>query len=360
MSVWGYMIDHWGMLVLLIGICVALYSDIQLERRMIFRISLTSILLFIYSVSCYMEHYLGNQPEYSIFRTILSAFNYSLVTFILVNIIMILYPEQKLYLYFPALLNASLCFISIPTGIVFYITEENHFQRGMLGYLTYFITGLYLFYLFINMFKKSRIQKKDLPLPLYMSLTAVICLIAPLFTYADTLHWFNITITTDVLLYYVFLLQQFTKRDPLTKLLNRQSYYNDAEKYEENITAIVAMDMNGLKEINDKEGHVAGDTALKALADCFWRAAQNRHSVYRIGGDEYVILCANSTEDDVKSLIGNINQEVAKTPYTCSIGYAMRSDDCTIDKLYQQADARLYEDKKLFYQNTGKDRRRRR
>ena len=41
---------------------------------------------------------------------------------------------QKGYLFFPAILNAILCFISIPTGLVFYFTPDNHFTRGTLGY----------------------------------------------------------------------------------------------------------------------------------------------------------------------------------------------------------------------------------
>ena len=73
-----------------------------------------------------------------------------------------------------------------------------------------------------------------------------------------------------------------------------------------------------------------------------------------------MILCIGISESEVLSLIERIRQEVAKTPYTCSIGYAMKTDGSTIDTLYQSADAMLYEDKKRFYESTGKDRRKRR
>ena len=120
------------------------------------------------------------------------------------------------------------------------------------------------------------------------------------------------------------------------------------------------MDMNGLKELNDNDGHVAGDLALKTLADCFRKAAQHRQRVYRIGGDEYVIICVNSTESDVLKLVERIRQEVAETAYTCSVGYAMKTDDSSIDKLYQKADTVLYKDKQSFYETVGKDWRNRR
>ena len=359
MSIAEYLSDHWVMLVPLIGMSILLVSDIHLERKMIQRIAATNIMLFIYSIFCYIEAYLGNQLEYSIWRTILTAVNYSLVTFILVEIIMVVYREQRIYVLIPAILNTIVCFISIPTEIIFYIDEENHFHRGPLGFFTHVVSGLYLLYFIIRMFTNKRRQKEDYPLLIFMTMTAVLCLLLPLFLESAVLHWFVATIAVDVLLYYVFLLQQFTKRDPLTRLLNRQSYYFDSDKNFGIITSVITIDMNGLKEINDSKGHVAGDVALKTIAECFWNAAQRKQRVYRIGGDEFVVLCTNASEEEVKALIERIRQEVAKTPYTCSIGYAMKSEGNTMDNLYHRADIMLYEEKKLFYERNGKDRRKR-
>lgn len=354
-----YLKQHWVMLVPLIGMSILLISDIHIERRMIRRIAITNFILFIYSIFCYIEAYLGNQPEYSIWRTILSAVNYSLVAFILVEIIMIVYREQRVYVLIPAIINMILCFISIPTGIVFTFDQNNHFHRGPVGHIAYIVCGLYLAYFIIRMFTSKRRQKEDFPLLIFMSVTAIVCLLVPMFLDEPVLHWFVATIAVDILLYYVFLLQQYTKRDPLTKLLNRQSYYFNSEKNFGIITSVITIDMNGLKEINDTKGHIAGDAALKAIADSFLRAAQRKYRVYRIGGDEFIILCNNSSEDEVKVLIDHIKLEVAKTPYTVSVGYAMKSEGSTIDDLYHRADTMLYEEKKRFYELTGKDRRKR-
>lgn len=359
MSITDYLGEHWGLLIIIMGIAILLILDAHLERRIVRLVGLTNTMLFLYSVSCYAETYLGNQTEYTILRPILSAFNYGLVTFILVVTITIMYPGQKKLLFLPAILNAILCFVSIPTGIVFHISNNNHFYRGPLGYLPFIINGLYLAYLIFNLLRSTRAQKEDYLLILFMSFTSLFCLISPLVDPDLSLHWFNITIAIDILLYYVYLLQQFTKRDPLTNLLNRQSYYSDAEKYHEYITAVVTMDMDGLKELNDSEGHIAGDTALKTLGDCFWRAAQRKQRVYRIGGDEYVILCMGAMEPEVKSLVDRIHKEVEKTPYTCSVGYAMKTNNDSIDRLYQLADSDLYIEKKEFYERSGKLRRKR-
>ena len=156
-----YLEQHWVMLVPLIGMSILLISDIHLERWMIRRIAITNFILFIYSIFCYIETYLGNQPEYSIWRTILSAVNYSLVAFILVEIIMIVYREQRVYVLIPAIINMILCFISIPTGIVFTIDQNNHFHRGPVGHIAYIVCGLYLAYFIIRMFTSKKRQKEE-------------------------------------------------------------------------------------------------------------------------------------------------------------------------------------------------------
>lgn len=357
MTILNYISENWGFLVLLLGMATVLYSDTYLEKRMIMRIAQTLVMLFAYSVSSYIETYLGNQTELSPFRLVLSAVDYALVPFILVSVIMIMYPMQRLYLYIPALMNAVLCFISIPTEIVFRFTQENTFGRGPLGFIPFFINALYLVYLIINLFYHNRFMKEEFFIMLYMSATAVTCLILPLFSSNGNTMWFTITIAIDVLLYYVFLLQQFSKRDPLTGLLNRQTYYSDSEKYANDISAVITLDMNGLKKINDNEGHLAGDTALKTLADCFWKASQHNQRVYRIGGDEFVILGKNITEDDVRALIERIRKETSATPYHCSIGFAMKQKGKSIEQLYVLADEMLYAEKQRYYAESGIDRR---
>ena len=354
MSISDYLTEYWGVVVLLIGLSIVLFSDMHLERKVIYQMSLAISMLFLYTVTCYVESYFSNLEFYSPMRAVLSAVNYSLITFILVSIIVIVYPRKKIYLLIPAIVNAVLCIVSIPTGIVFYFANGNHFGRGPLGYLTYVVNGLYLIYFIGNLFNSKKNNKEDYPLLIYLVVTAVACLAMPLFMEEVSMHWFMVTIAIEIVLYYVYLLQQNTKRDSLTKLLNRQSYYSDSEKHIDEITSIVAIDMDGLKEINDNQGHKAGDVALKTLADCFWKASSQNHRVYRIGGDEYVILCLESTKDDVKSLIERIRQEVGNTPYSCSIGYAMKAEDSTIDTMYQAADAKLYEEKKKYYERTGK------
>lgn len=192
-----------------------------------------------------------------------------------------------------------------------------------------------------------------------MLLTAVVCLLMPLVFSEESNHWLMLTIAVDMLVYYVFLLQQSTNRDPLTNLLNRQCYFADMEKLKDSLTALIAIDMNGLKEINDSKGHAEGDKALKALVKCFIRAVDRKYHVYTIGGDEFTILCTDADEKAVNILIPRIRLELEENGLSCSIGYAMNSSGMTYDELYYRADEMLYENKREYYIASGKDRRRR-
>jgi diguanylate cyclase (GGDEF)-like protein len=358
MSIIGYLNEHWGLIIVLIGLLTIIFSDTHLELGMLRRMFGIVILLFVYSITCYVETYLGNQPDYTVLRPILSAVNYSLIVYILVDIVLIVYPQHNLYFWIPATLNFLLCFISIKTKIVFFISETNHFGRGRLGYLTYWVCLFYLVYLTVIIFHNVKTKAEDYTLPIFMTSSSILCLAMPLFFEHMATHWFNVTIAINILFYYIYILQQYTKRDSLTNLLNRQSYYRDAEKYMNSITAYVAMDMNGLKEINDQDGHLAGDLALKTLADCFWHVAHRNQRVYRIGGDEYAILCLDMPEEDVLNLIRRIQDALKQTSYSCSIGYAMKQEDSTLDTLYQNADEMLYAEKQKYYESTGKKRHR--
>jgi diguanylate cyclase (GGDEF)-like protein len=361
LTITGYISNNWGILLVLTALAILLRSDIHLERRMVQQIGLTSGMLLLYSVSCYIESCLGRLAAYTVWRPILSAVDYSLSTLIIISVILIVYPTRLRirYLLLPWAAEAVLCLISIPTGIVFLISKDNNFARGPLGFLPFIINGLYLLFLMFCLFRYRRWEKNEYLLLGYMFITALSCLFMPLYFDAQSDQWLMLTIALDMLVYYVFLLQQFTARDSLTNLFNRQRYYADLEKLKDSLSALIAIDMNGLKEINDNKGHAEGDKALKDIAGCFERAVDRKHHIYRIGGDEFTVLCTGVDEKRVKLLIQRIELELVENDYSCSIGYAMNSSDISSDELYYKADEMLYENKRMYYLTSGKNRRRR-
>ena len=118
----------------------------------------------------------------------------------------------------------------------------------------------------------------------------------------------------------------------------------------ETITALISVDMNGLKTINDNEGHNAGDLALTTLADCFLRAVKSKHRVYRVGGDEFIIVCRKVPEDTVSDICARIHQIVSETRYSCSIGYCYsKGEGRSIDDMLKESDKNMYSEKEQYY-----------
>ncbi|MBR3630822.1 MAG: GGDEF domain-containing protein [Oscillospiraceae bacterium] len=355
----GYLSDNWGILILITGIALLLQSNIHLDRHMVRSIYAVIGLLGVYTVTSYAEESLGNAPFYSPMRAVMTFLDYGLVSMILFFLVQIMFRERSFYLIIPACINIVGCLISLWTGIVFYFdTQTNSFQRGALGFLPYAVAGFYLIYLLVKLFRRfGKTAHEDSPVLSFMILTSVFCFLIPLFFWEDFNNSFSLTIAADVFIYYVFILHQMTKRDVLTGLLNRQTYNADSQKYAESITALIALDMNGLKEINDKNGHIAGDAALSALGKCFVQCTSGNERVYRIGGDEFAILCIRDSREEFERLTEKLREAIPETGYSCSIGWCYSATPRAIDSLYKEADAMLYEDKERYYLKTGKKRR---
>jgi diguanylate cyclase (GGDEF)-like protein len=148
--------------------------------------------------------------------------------------------------------------------------------------------------------------------------------------------------------------------DTLTELHNR-NYVNtkvmtaiDELPYPQ---AIIVADMNDLKLVNDSYGHQAGDVLLKTFADVLKEACPQGSQLFRIGGDEFLIILTDTSEEIALDIIKNI-KETAKSKkimfrdrdsftLTAALGYSIRqSSKITYDELFKAADANMYNDKR--------------
>ncbi|MBO4882190.1 MAG: GGDEF domain-containing protein, partial [Lachnospiraceae bacterium] len=154
-------------------------------------------------------------------------------------------------------------------------------------------------------------------------------------------------------------------KDMLTGLENRTAYTEYIEKLENKVKNKVAdftvamFDINGLKQINDIEGHDAGDVAINKAADIL-RESFPDERIFRIGGDEFVVIL-NKTGAEIERLIDgfikrydDLGAADKKRPIM-SVGYA--EHDPKTDNFYcdtfERADKRMYENKKAYYEKFG-------
>ena len=356
MAVTEYIIQNWALLLVLLGFAVSLISTVFLEKKVIFRMYALIAEMLLLSILVYVEFHLTGQPDISSVRSILIAVRYSATPLIIAQVIFTITKPQKWYVFVPAILLTVIDFISIPTGIVFCIDDSGAMQRGPLGLLPYIMVGIYCALLVLLMIRNSSRQSAEIIPIVYFCFAFLTGIIMPFIIGKDYAQLFCTTLAISVFVYYVFLILRVTKKDPLTGLLNRQAYYSDIANEPEEITALVSIDMNGLKIINDTEGHTAGDTAISTIANCFRRAAKRNQMVYRVGGDEFVILCRKATEDDVIALTGRIHEHVNATRYSCSVGYSFSPDGRkSIDELLRESDANMYAEKQLYYESNNKE-----
>lgn len=150
--------------------------------------------------------------------------------------------------------------------------------------------------------------------------------------------------------------------DALTELHNRSAFYDQLfqltalSKQKTTNFAVVMIDMDGLKYINDTYGHKAGDEAIKEFAKRLKNVSRDIDIVARLGGDEFGIILKNITnKDEIDLVIKRISKEIDKDllfeDYILqiggSIGYALFPEDSQdLHKLVEIADQAMYVNKR--------------
>lgn len=151
------------------------------------------------------------------------------------------------------------------------------------------------------------------------------------------------------------------KKDALTGVRNKTAYDSEARRLEWGIAdgkrefGLAMVDLNYLKRINDTFGHEHGDMAIKKL--CYIICHVFKHSpVFRIGGDEFVIVLEKEDYFDIKHLVKRFNSQIETLvsdsnlePWeqvSAAIGYALYepSDICVAD-VFRRADKNMYDRK---------------
>lgn len=145
---------------------------------------------------------------------------------------------------------------------------------------------------------------------------------------------------------FVLLRTQEADRDPLTGLLNRQSLYADEKRLSNMCKALLYLDLDNLKVINDAFGHQRGDEALRAVGEVLLQKKGADSYAYRWGGDEFLIAFTKGKEEEVLRKAEEISWECALRGYHISYGLVMKKGQETYHDLLKKADESLYEAKR--------------
>ena len=149
--------------------------------------------------------------------------------------------------------------------------------------------------------------------------------------------------------------------DLLSGLKNRNAFLRFSQQQEKAaaLVSLLVCDIDGLKLINDKAGHNAGDKVIKKAGNILRRACPSDACAFRTGGDEYVIVIKTAwTADALQSLKGRIQSEIvrhneaaANMPLSLSVGVAAAADSEGIGSVYNRADRDMYCEKRSHQEN---------
>lgn len=159
-----------------------------------------------------------------------------------------------------------------------------------------------------------------------------------------------------------------SETDMMTGLYNRRAFDNMLESIRASKSirdiSVVVIDVNGLKQINDEKGHLAGDELIIKTAECIKEMYGNHGRCFRLGGDEFTIILLEPL-DDIDELIKQIKARISicklenADSLSVSIGVARGEDyqSLSIDELLEIADKAMYSDKEEYYKDNRHERR---
>ncbi len=283
--------------------------------------------------------------------------------------------DQRKYLIPTVLVCCGAMIVMLFSDIEYVRGYDTYYSAG-LGPTICYVTGFVLFIAadVMMVIYHKRINKSvlyfALPLSVMMLGLMVVQILVPEFLFtgsALTLTVFGVFFAIEN---PVGRMQERAFIDHDTKVWNRNCYEHDLEERLpaelENGTQLyyVLGDINGLKAVNDKLGHLRGD---KLIADCAKMLTETMHSayrIYRIGGDEFAVIYLNPSEEEVYCEVNEARRRgmtmkvEEDLPVGMSFGTAKREPGEALALTIRRADLQMYREKASYYEENGIERRR--
>jgi diguanylate cyclase (GGDEF)-like protein len=149
-------------------------------------------------------------------------------------------------------------------------------------------------------------------------------------------------------------------RDELTGLLNRRGWDRFLEHEEERFrrfgdpACVVVLDLDRLKEVNDTQGHDAGDRYIQRAASALAATVRKADVLARLGGDEFGIIAVGATPDQATELVARADRALQDVGVTGSFGHAPYSVVSGFPGAWARADAAMYENKRQGRRRGGR------
>lgn len=246
----------------------------------------------------------------------------------------------------PALINIIISVSSIFTGHMFSIDSSNFYHRGPLFAVMVVISAFYLLLvIYVSIHNLRSVHAGETT---FLFGIVFVMLLVNTLEIVFSFHFVTWNCCAVLLMcYYLFLHIQYFKFDPLTSVFNRNMFNFDVENigHKANV-CIISFDLNGLKQINDAQGHEQGDAYIIACARLIDRCFSDAGRLYRVGGDEFVVLLVNTTQDAVLKRIAHFEQTCKESGASVACGFSYADTPSDISQMLRAADDAMYQNKR--------------
>lgn len=336
--------------LLVIFMIVFLLTNVSFEKRttrfFMMAISISFLLVIVDSI----ESYTATWAEPSNLRILMSAIGYTLRPMSIMYVLLIITrdkPVNRMMIYVPMVINTIVSFSAFFCDFAYSYDANNEFVRGPLGITTYVTSAFYLIllcWISIRYFKEKSYSEGMIVFAItFTSMVSILLEVAFAFE-----GFINACIAVSVTFYYLYYLVLKFKSDPLTSVSNRHYFEIDVARNKDSVSAVISIDLNDLKMINDTKGHESGDRALVEVSKRMRGRLIHKCKLYRVGGDEFCILCFGDTTDfaaNLEKMIADMRMDIQSAEYTCAMGLAVRENGEDFEQLFKRADQKMYENK---------------
>ena len=213
-----------------------------------------------------------------------------------------------------------LFFVCIIYGAIL-VNHRLHFSSRKMKLIFNCSVGFSLLFFFIVLLASSSTEYADSILNLGLVFMFI------------SLMWlvFQRTVERNASIKKTDLYQKLAFMDLSTGVGSHSAWYSFTEEFKdeglEERYCLVLFDMNNLKYMNDTFGHLQGDAVIKSFCECLQKASKQKGSIYRIGGDEFIFLCKNESEEWIKGMLADFeelikNQKETQIAFSAAYGYA--------------------------------------
>lgn len=339
-----------GLLVLILS-CILLGRHVLSDRvnqRSMWITILACILLVLQDA---LVKYAEMDPSRRLLAMIATIAGYTLRPIAVLGFLLVVWPakRKRWFLWLPVLLNCLLYCSAFFSPLTFSYDRDYVFRHGPLSWVMFAVCCVYMILVLIIIHRRFRDRRAGDTFVLWLCAAGCLGAVAVDFIYDE------FTVVSAILIssmtFYLFLRAQDADHDPLTRLWNRMTFYEDCKKYRNAVTAVASIDMNGLKQINDELGHDAGDRALKMIGRALRGVTDKKTFAYRVGGDEFSLLLFHRAEEERMRVLQAFLEEVWRVGQSVSVGMATREEaGGSLDEMIRISDQRMYEEKNRYYQ----------